>query len=271
MQEINNLMVRVTENLALQRPESKQLKTFDEERFLDSMVQKRIKDSTVEEIKQPLRYAMLKVGLRAQNYPTEEEKQLLIGHIIQEFGNNTLDEVRLAFDLLIGEKLDLEQSERTCYESFSCIYLSKVMNSYRRWASETYEQLIPKTPPTMLLECKEDTSDQAMQQWLDSIVQSGMRFEFLPIMIYDWLEKSGKVNKTAKEKKDYIRLAIPIRHAQISKLISEDHKQMHVMHKFNEMKEKQVFTGEEVEKMRNIAKRIILKEYIDELSGRPVV
>lgn len=249
--------------MVLQQQEYKQLKTSEEERFLSSIGTQKIKDATLEDIKQPLRYAMVKVGLRAQNFPTEEEKGILLAHVVQEFGANTLDEIRLAFDLLISEQLDLEDKERICYENFSCAYLSLVMNSYRRWANNVYEQHSPKYNP-LQIEHKEDTSDKAMQEWFDSVKQNETRFEFLPPMLYDWLEEKGKIKKSNKEKWDYMRAAVNVRQAQLAKTFADDPKSLPKLQAFNDMKERMSFAPDEMGKLKDISKRLILKEYIDE-------
>lgn len=250
--------------MELQQQGFKQLKTFEEERFLIALRDKKIKESSVEDIKQPLRYAMVKVGLRAQNFPTEEEKAILLAHVVQEFGSHTLDEIKLAFDLLIGEQLDLDEKERICYENFSCSYFSTVMNSYRRWANNVYEQHSPKYNPVQIVN-KEDTSDLAMQDWLDSIKKQQTQFEFLPVMLYDWLDKKGKISKTNVEKNSYLQWAVNVRQGELAKAFSTDTKMLPTLQAFNAMKEKGEFVGDEIARLKAIAKRLILKEYIDGL------
>lgn len=75
---------------------------------------------------------MVKIGLRANNWPTDEEKLLLQQHIVRFYGNHTLDEIRLAFDMAITGRLDVQAN---CYENFSCLYFSTIMNAYRQWVA----------------------------------------------------------------------------------------------------------------------------------------
>ena len=93
----------------------------------------KIKESTVDELKQALRYVMLKVGIRAANLPTDEERDILLEHIFKHYGGHTPEEIKLAFDLAITDKLELEMKDVTCYENFSCLYFSTIMNAYRNW------------------------------------------------------------------------------------------------------------------------------------------
>lgn len=87
---------------------------------------------------------MLKVGLRGQNFPKGLTKSMLLDHVFRNYGNHTPDEIRLAFNMAVAGKLNLPESEVNCYENFSCLYFSKIMNSYRIWAEQVYEQNKPE-------------------------------------------------------------------------------------------------------------------------------
>ena len=52
-----------------------------------------------EDIKEVLRYSMLLVGLRGSNLPTEEEKFVLTNFVKSNFGNDTCEEIKLAFEM----------------------------------------------------------------------------------------------------------------------------------------------------------------------------
>lgn len=115
-------------------------RTGDDERRLDvaRLTSQWIKQAGIEEIKQALRYAMMKIGLRDQNWPSEEEKILMIDHITANFGGHAIDEIRLAFDMAIAGKLNVEVN---CYENFSCLYFSSIMNAYRSWAVAAHKMI----------------------------------------------------------------------------------------------------------------------------------
>ena len=83
---------------------------------------------------------MVKVGLRGDNFPTGPEKSLLLAHIYENYGNHTPEEIRLAFDMALSAKLGLDIQDVKCYESFSCLYFSTIMNAYRVWASQVDRQ-----------------------------------------------------------------------------------------------------------------------------------
>src|SRR5262245_20635761 len=82
-----------------------------------------------EPIKQALRYAFTLVGLRGQNLPDEYEKEILIKFIVTKYGGHTAAEIRLAFEKAVSGELDIDA---TCYENFSVLYFSRIMNAYRK-------------------------------------------------------------------------------------------------------------------------------------------
>jgi hypothetical protein len=85
------------------------------------------------ELKQVLRYSMLLVGLRANNMPTEEESFVLINFIKSNFGNVTLAEIKLAFDMAVAGKLGIDAK---CYENFSCEFFGRIMARYLEFSAQ---------------------------------------------------------------------------------------------------------------------------------------
>jgi len=85
------------------------------------------------ELKQVLRYSMLLVGLRANNMPTEEESFVLINFIKSNFGNVTLAEIKLAFDMAVAGKLSIDAK---CYENFSCEFFGRIMARYLEFSAQ---------------------------------------------------------------------------------------------------------------------------------------
>ena len=85
------------------------------------------------DLKQVLRYSMLLVGLRANNMPTEEEKFVLINFIKTNFGNITIAQIKLAFDMAVAGKL---QVDAKCYENFSCEFFGRIMAKYLEFSAE---------------------------------------------------------------------------------------------------------------------------------------
>jgi hypothetical protein len=93
-----------------------------------------------EDIKQVLRYAMVLVGLRSNNMPSEEEKFVLLNFIRSNFGNQTPEEIKLAFDWAVSGKLNIDAK---CYENFSCEYFGRIMNAYIEYSRQELKT-VPK-------------------------------------------------------------------------------------------------------------------------------
>jgi hypothetical protein len=144
-------------NLALLPQEWKPSETGKFEKALQGC---KIRQESHERVKECLRMCMLKVGLRAANMPTDEEKVVLINHLTSNYSNHTLNEIFLAFDMAVLGKLEVDPQH---YENFSCLYFSQIMNAYRSWAKERYKEL-PKEKPKELPDPAEPVTDE---EWIE--------------------------------------------------------------------------------------------------------
>lgn len=93
-----------------------------------------------EDLKKILRYVMIIVGLRGNNLPTDEEKYVLISFIRSSYANQTLAEIKLAFEMAVAGKFTVDVK---CYENFSCEYFGRIMNAYIEFARQETKN-IPK-------------------------------------------------------------------------------------------------------------------------------
>lgn len=134
-------------NLGLQPPEMMLPASGEETELSVALLSPAIRNSSMEELKQVLRLVMIKVGLRGQNWPQDEEKMVLIQHVISNFGGNRIDEIKLAFEMAIAGKLDLKHDETKCFENFSCAYFSTIMTAYRYWATQAAKSILKEDPP----------------------------------------------------------------------------------------------------------------------------
>jgi hypothetical protein len=243
----------------------------------DAISNKPIVERNLEELKEALRYVMVKIGLRSQNWPSEEEKGTLISHIIANYGGHTPEEIMLAFDMAILRKLDLDEREIPCYENFSCLYFSTIMNAYRLWAKQEYKY-IPTLPDPPKTEQKEDVSDKAMKDWLaetSAKVKSGQcTVEFIPLMLYDWMDKRKEIKTSSAEKKKYLVKATEFRFEQLlcecTNKPSVDNRKL--FESFSTMMEAGCFTGKEIDGLKGLAKKMILYDLIksNEYVDRPM-
>jgi hypothetical protein len=109
-----------------------------------------------EDIKEVLRYSMLLVGLRGNNLPTEEEKFVLTNFVRSNFGNQTPEEIKIAFEMAVAGKL---QVDAKCYENFSCEYFGRIINAYLEFARQEIKNL-----PKPIEQVKEKPSDQELKK-----------------------------------------------------------------------------------------------------------
>lgn len=156
----------------------------EEKRFVLATNEQKIKAESAERIGEVLRLVMLKVGLRIVNLPAPAEKAVLLMHIITEYGNHTLEEIKLAFDLAISGKLELK--EVSCYENFSCLYFSTIMNAYRVWAKETYKQTKIDVPA--IEGNKTEMTEEEKTEWINEWrIKDSINMVLIPLPFYDWL------------------------------------------------------------------------------------
>jgi hypothetical protein len=181
-----------------------------------------------EDIKQVLRYAMVLVGLRGQNMPSDEEKFVLLNFIRTNFGNLTPEEIRLAFELAMAGKFSIDAK---CYENFSCEYFGRIMKAYIEYSRQETKSVkkepeVVSPPPTdqqirsMAIETinfyadklKESKEAKKEFTWiaggLHELYKMLIRFEIQTISKEEMLEiwkKSEKI-KDDEERKNYCRM-----------------------------------------------------------------
>ena len=214
----------------------------DKERFELAIRYNRIKDCPVSDLEAILRLIMLKIGVRAANLPNKEEKGLILAHVIGDYGNHTIQEINLAFDMAIMGKLYEWNSkfqqipvDANCYENFSCIYISKIMNAYRRWAHETHTELqyskhwaYSQEQGVKQIGYDVTLHDSDMREWVNDLktsIRTTENIPLIPLMIYDWLVKNGDISISDYQESDIQKSALSIRRHQIS----EDGNTMNVL------------------------------------------
>lgn len=164
------------QNRELQKQEVLPSKIGEVEKFHLSKKAVKIQDASLEEISLALKLVMAKIGLRAANFPAPWEKGLLISHLIENFGENTVEEIKLAFDWGIQGRTGAEMN---CYENFSCLYLSAVMSKYVALAAivRPVEDVKPlELPP---IELKEDDltgyNDFIQSEFAKTLMRNGVK------------------------------------------------------------------------------------------------
>lgn len=252
-------------NLGLAQQGLKKLVNGDTQRLSSAIVGRKIAESSTEELKQTIRYILVKLGVRERNWPEDDEKIILLRHFVENYAWHTLNEIVLAFDMAIVGKLD---GDFACYENFTCEYVSRVMRAYRRWAAEEYKQIpAPPSPERP----KEKISDFAMLRWLAQEIQfikTGKPVEFVPLELYDYLDMRGKINISKEEKQLYLEKAVQWRANDLAKEVEKNNSldNRTVLKQFSFMRKRGYFTGPEVERLKGIAKKLLFFDLVQKRS-----
>jgi hypothetical protein len=146
---------------------------------------------------------MVLVGLRAQNFPNEAEKAVLLDFIMQNYAGHRPSEIKLAFTMAIQGKLELEKGfDVICYENFSVVYFAGIMNAYRSWAKEAVN-FIPKQNQKLLTES--EVSDEEFIKSILELYRQNKNYKLIPVFAYKILEKQGKIILTLEEKRKIVQ------------------------------------------------------------------
>jgi hypothetical protein len=136
------------------------------------------------------------IGLRPQHFPTKEEDVFLFKYIRNKYGKHSIDELYLAFDLAINNKLDIDDYK--VYDQFSIEYLVRIMNAYRRYSGE----LLMEEQPKLLIE---QTSRVIPREEKKADIEELINAQHydvrkIPMYMYDWMVELGYIQHTDDDK-----------------------------------------------------------------------
>ena len=202
MEHISKIIQTVKPNLALQTQELKPCVNGETQKLALAVQSKTIKECSFEEVKEVLRKVMMKIGMRAANLPNELETLVLFEHIVTNYGGHRLNEIPLAFDFVINGELadkDGEVIDANCFENFSCLYFSKVMNGYRYWSKQEIKFVSPTTKEEQKIFNQEELDDYAREdsEWQYQMFRKGLPLTYPEsndkILRQDGLLKDGEL------------------------------------------------------------------------------
>jgi len=252
------------ENQVPALPVSTGPKTGELQGLATALQSQKVAVSNVKELSEVLRYVMVLIGLKAENFPSQEEKPLLLAHIFKYYAQHTLGEIRLAFEMALAGGLDIDRRDISCYENFSCQYFSRIMNSYRRWAGQEVKQIPEPAPKGLEKPADAGKEEESMLEWWGDFVAKvkagGYKVEYTPMSLYKWKEEKGETKLPASQKYWYLERAVERIAGQLKEVYEEnlDIPSRKAYTEFLEMKEKGEVTGASVEQVRNLAKRMLL-------------
>jgi len=159
-----------------------------------------------EDLKQVLRYAMVLVGLRGNNMPTNEEKFVLLNFIRSNFGNQTPEEIKLAFDWAVSGKLNVDAK---CYENFSCEYFGRIMKAYIDYARQEtitvpqVEEVVKEIPSDADLKMAAINSANMYAQEMIRCHERNIKMNWIAgglHVLYDYIVKFGIYEASLEDK-----------------------------------------------------------------------
>lgn len=224
---------------------------------------KTLANCSEEEIKSVLVRIYSMVGLRAQHYPVDQDKDDLHQYIFFKYGKKTTSELILAFDLAISGELGLKPEDVKVYDQFTIAYIAQIMSAYKNWLRNVIETVKPKAPSVMI-EDKKNLTDEEKAQWIADWKQMPeINIELIPLLFYDFLTDKKIITPSISEKNEALAQAQNfikiILHEDLSRCKTND--AYIVFNKFLNM-EKDGFTGELKNKILNRAKKMIVYKYL---------
>lgn len=240
----------------------------DENEFTKALQHQPIVKSTIQEIKGALKIVMLKVGIKENDLPTEEEKAVLIDHILLNYGNHTPAEIKLAFDMALAGKLEdinhkgepIELDVACYFGNFTCLYFSKIMNAYRMWAKQTYKQL--KMEQQIPMEEMEtiDVVDM-IATWKND---PKLNMLLIPLFFYDFLKDTDMISLTDEQKWEWWRKGKESIKADLISAIQDGNDKTAAFEwkEFQECEQTKKWNYVMNERISARAKRLIVYEYL---------
>jgi hypothetical protein len=145
------------------------------------------------ELAQRLSLIYFTIGLRPHHFPTKEEDFILFAYIRKKYGFRTLDELYLAFDLAINEKLDVDDVK--VYDQFSIEYLVRILNAYGRYVYNAMKQIKRAAPEAEPVTITEEEKRADIEEFMNAV-----EVKIMPLYLYEWLDELGYLTYTDEER-----------------------------------------------------------------------
>lgn len=84
-------------------------------------------DAVFPELKKLLAQLFALTGLKQENYPDKLQTDVLLNYIVEDLGNYSLSDIRMAFRLAIKGELGIDANH---FQSFSAAYIARIMAGY---------------------------------------------------------------------------------------------------------------------------------------------
>lgn len=215
---------------------------------------KLLHDCSDDEIKQALAKIFLLVGLRKQHFPNGFELDFIVSNIRKLYAHRTIFDLTNAFELGLRKEIDVELN---CYDQFTLIYLSNIMDAYRKYLVNAYNELPVEQPKQIEYKM---TKEEKLAD-IEDFGTTECAFSMIPGYIYDWIIDLGLVTLSEDDKTEYYRRAIQMRESELkANAESGDVKEYN---SFMKMKKSGFadITKAEINNIEFNYKRIVVREY----------
>jgi len=117
--------------------------------FLEAKKTEKIPAVNIPVILQVIEKGLMLLGIKGEKHPDEMAMKLLVAELRSHYVGLTIGELDLAFTLASRGQLDYDNET---YQSFSVLYLNRMLSAYARWAAhkhyvEKVQEPIEKKPP----------------------------------------------------------------------------------------------------------------------------
>jgi hypothetical protein len=196
----------------------------------------------------------------------EENLEILLDQfrkkLVESYGNCNPEEIEYAFRNYGTVVKDWgKQMNLSLIDEVMIPYLAR-----RREVSDHEEIIALNKIPK--IEYKEDMSQEAMQDWFNSKIKeikSGtLKVDFVPLMLYEWMDHNGNITATKEEKYMYLQRAADYRQSQLQEEYEKNSTQANQwrLSNFISQKNRGYFEGEAADAVKSLAKQILLFEMI---------
>ena len=143
---------------------------------------------------------LLGVNTAKQGEGMADQLIRMSGYLLQKYGQSTLEDIRLAYDLAVEGHLGIEVISK-----LDPLQFGKVMSAYRQYCNQSVaiQQKGNNQPLFSELPATQDYIDQTMKMYLwvaYRTVQDGDTYPDLGSGLYDWLDSKGLIPFDAERK-----------------------------------------------------------------------
>ena len=232
---------------------------------LNLNINKMLKIADKESIRQEIgkNIAIVITDLGVKTMPDKYAQKRIIYYLLSYYKDFSIEEIRLAFELAIVGKLEVEIEH---YQSFDIKYLSKILNAYRKYRNEKNIRIRAKQKQ----ESKEPTAEEIktskikylkiLSKTYENYRNTGTLNRFIHWVAYNQLIEIQVLEISENYWTELIQRAEIIYKIELSKSKKQEHKE--ILKYFEIVK---YIYPYELSRIRNIAKKLAIQDFFESL------